>query len=63
MKKLNRKHAVLKKVIRESDSFVDDSPEERVLSVWDITKEIWFLQGEVDVKRRLQRDVVRLVKK
>jgi len=63
MKKLNRKHAVLKKVIRESDSFVDDSPEERVLFVWDITKEIWSLQGEVDVKRRLQRDVVRVVRK
>lgn len=45
------------------DNFVDLPPAERVSLVWDLTEEIFSLSGEYDVKSRLQRDVITIIKK
>jgi hypothetical protein len=63
MRKVNRQYVILKKMTDEEDSFVSASSEEMFLSVWDLTEELWSLRGSVDVKRRLQRNITRLIKK
>jgi len=45
------------------DNYVDLPPAERVSLVWDLTEEIFSLSGEYDVKSRLQRDVITIIKK
>ena len=45
------------------DNFVDLPPAERVSLVWDLTEEVFSLSGEYDVKSRLQRDVITIIKK
>jgi hypothetical protein len=45
------------------DNYVPGTIEERVLMVWPITREIAALSPQHDVERRLQRDVVRVVRR
>jgi hypothetical protein len=45
------------------DDFVDLPPAERVSLVWVLTEEVFSLSGEYDVKSRLQRDVITIIKK
>ena len=45
------------------DNYVDLPPAERVSLVWDLTEEVFSLSGEYDVKSRLQRDVITIIKK
>jgi hypothetical protein len=45
------------------DDFVDLPPEECVSLVWDLTEEVFSLSGEHDVKSRLQRDAITIIKK
>lgn len=61
--KLDRTRATLKPMSKSDDCFMPGSPAERLSAMWDITSEIWSLRGDADVKRRLQRNVARLVKK
>ena len=61
--KLNRSAAELKRISKKDDSFADCTPSERVGIIWDITAELWSLNGEQDVKRRLQRNVTNIIKK
>jgi hypothetical protein len=44
------------------DDFVDLSPAERLSLVWDLTEEVFSLSGDYDVKSRLQRNVVNIIK-
>jgi hypothetical protein len=44
------------------DDFVNLSPAECLSLVWDLTEEEFSLSGEYDVKSRLQRDVVTIIK-
>jgi hypothetical protein len=44
------------------DDFVDLPPAELLSLVWDLTEEVFSLSGEYDVKSRLQRDVVTIIK-
>ena len=62
--KLNRQ-VVTKSALREhvDDNYVSGSIEERVLMVWTITREVAALSPQHDVERRLQRDVVRVVRR
>jgi len=60
--KVNRKVTSLKRLGLEDDSFVDASPEERISFMWELTKEIWSLRGDANVKRRLQRNIANLIK-
>ena len=61
--KLNRDIVTLKKLSDKDDGFVDASPQERISMVWELTKEAWYFKERKNVKQRLQRDVVRLIKK
>ena len=63
MIKLNRKHAVLKKMTKEEDNYMDASPAQRVAVVWELTREIWSLKDKKNVERRLQRNITRLIRK
>jgi len=45
------------------DNFVPGTIEERILMVWPITREVAALSPQHDVERRLQRDVVRVVRR
>lgn len=45
------------------DNYVDLPPAERVSLVWDLTEEEFSFSGEYDVKSRLQRDVVTIIKR
>jgi len=61
--KLNRDIATLKKLKDKDNGYVDASPQERILMVWELTKEAWYFKERKHVEQRLQRDVVRLIKK
>ena len=43
--------------------FVSGTPEDRILLVWPLTKEIASLSIKHDVERRLQRHITRLVRR
>ena len=43
-----------------NDDYVPGTPEERILLVWPLTREIASLSVKHDVERRLQRHVTRL---
>lgn len=45
------------------DDFVDLPPEERLSLVWELTEELFSLSEKYDVKSRLQRDVVTIIKR
>ena len=44
------------------DDFVNLPPSECLSLVWDLTEEVYSLSGDYDVKSRLQRDVVNIIK-
>lgn len=60
--KMIRKKALLKKISKKEDYFVDIPPQELLAFMWDLTSELWSLQGLGNVKRRLQRNVTNLIK-
>ena len=62
--KLDRQ-TVSKSALRDhaDDNYVPGTIEERILMVWPITREVAALSPQHDVERRLQRDVVRVVRR
>jgi len=46
---------------KKDDSFVKNSPAERISFMWELTAELWSLSGS-DVKQRLQRNITKLIK-
>jgi hypothetical protein len=46
----------------EDNGFMPGSPEERVLQVWELTREAWEFFRQGDAEQRLQRDVAVLVR-
>ena len=44
------------------DNFVNLSPAECLSLVWDLTEEVFSLSGDYDVKSRLQRNVINIIK-
>jgi hypothetical protein len=62
--KLDRQ-TITKSALRDhaDDDYVPGTIEERVLMVWPITREIAALSPHLDVERRLQKDVVRVVRR
>lgn len=58
---MNRKQVdVYKSKIHHDDEYVDLPSSERLFFVWELTKEIYALTGEYDVKSRLQRNVINI---
>jgi hypothetical protein len=60
MLRVQRDRARLSKLGDEDDDFVDASPAERVAMIWELTAELWSLQGKDCAKQRLQRHVAML---
>jgi len=62
--KLDRQ-TVTKSALRDhaDDNYVPGTIEERILMVWPITREVAAFSPQHDVERRLQRDVVRVVRR
>ena len=46
----------------DDDGFVEGEPGALFVMVWEITSDVWSFGGK-DVERRLQRDVVSLVRR
>jgi len=62
--KMNRKQiAIYKGKILHDDEYVNLPSNECISFVWELTEEIYALTGEYDVKSRLQRNVVNLIRK
>jgi len=62
MIRLQRDRVCLKALTDEDDDYVDASPAERVEMVWELTAELWSLQGQECAQQRLQRHVAGLVR-
>ena len=63
MIKVNRKIGSLKKVSKQDEYFVDLTPQERILFMWELTQEVWSLKDKKSAQRRLQRNITKLIKK
>jgi hypothetical protein len=61
MIRLQKDQARLKKLSDEDDDFVDASPAERLDMMWELTAELWSLQGQECAQQRLQRHVASLI--
>ena len=61
--KMNRKVAILKRMTKDEDDYMDTSPAQRVAIVWELTTEIWSLKDKKNVERRLQRNITKLIRK
>jgi hypothetical protein len=58
---MNRMQTVKRKMMdHRNDDYVPGTPEERILLVWPLTREIASLSVKHDVERRLQRHVTRI---
>lgn len=53
---------MFKKMSKTEDCFADASPQKLLSFMWELTAELWTLQGSENVKRRLQRNVTNLIK-
>lgn len=62
MDKLNRNITSLK-LSEEASSIIKLSEAELFLSVWELTKELWYFSGREKIERRLQRDVATLIRR
>jgi hypothetical protein len=60
--KLKKTYTRLKRMDKSDDSYVKDSPSNRISMMWEITSEIWSLRKNKYVKRRLQRNITNLIK-
>lgn len=59
---MDRKHtAIYRMTDNRNVDYVSGSPEDRILLVWPLTKEIASLSVKHDVERRLQGHVTRLL--
>lgn len=60
--KLDRTKAVFKKMAESSQEAADYSPAELFGFMWELTKEIYSLQGGFDAEQRLQRNVTNFIR-
>ena len=60
---LNRKAVKLTRNNKMEDTFINASPAQRISLIWDLTAEVWGMNGSKDAERRLQRNITRLIRK
>ena len=60
--KVNRNKTYIGKVPKNDEGFATVSPAERVSFVWELTAEVWSLRKSPYVKRRLPRNIVKLIR-
>lgn len=61
--KLDRSVTRLTRLEADDDGYVEGDPATRIALVWPITRETWAFMKQTDAQRRLQRNVVRLVRR
>lgn len=61
---LNRQHVTLHRSPAEADDggYMAGTAEERILQVWELTREAWAFFRDTDAERRLQRHVAVLIR-
>jgi hypothetical protein len=47
----------------DDDGFMPGTPASRIEAVWEITRDAWSFRGGEHAERRLQRDVVAVVRR
>jgi hypothetical protein len=64
MQSVDRKQVVLHRSLAEAEDggYMPGTPEERVLEVWELTRDAWTFFRQGDAEQRLQRDVAVLVR-
>ncbi len=61
---MNRKHTAKYRMTDQRNvDYVPGTPEERILLVWPLTKEVISLSPKHNAERRLQRHVTRLIRR
>ena len=60
---MKRKVVKLIRTPRQEEPFVNASPSQRISYIWDLTAEVWGMNGSKDAERRLQRNITRLIRK
>lgn len=65
MPSVDRSQVALHRSVAEADDkgYMPGSPEDRILQVWELTREAWAFFRAGDAERRLQRDVAVLVRR
>lgn len=61
--KLDRSVTRLTHLEADDDGYVEGDPATRIALVWPITREAWAFMRPADAQRRLQRNIVRLVRR
>lgn len=59
---LDRSKAVLRKMTETSQGIPDYCPAELLGFMWELTMEIYSLQGDFDAEQRLQRNVANFIR-
>jgi hypothetical protein len=64
MRSLDRNQVALHRSLAEADDrgYMAGTPEERILEVWELTREVWAFSRQDDAEQRLQRDAAVLVR-
>lgn len=60
---VTKKHIVKKSSPEPDEEYVNGTPEERILMVWEITRDTWAFMGKGDVERRLQRHITKFIRR
>jgi len=65
MSAVNRRQIRIFKTLEEADDggYMSGTPAERLLEVWELTREAWAFSLQSDAESRLQRDVGVLVRR
>jgi hypothetical protein len=64
MSSVNRRQVTVRRSLTapDDDGYMPGTAEQRLLEVWELTKEVWAFTGESDAESRLQRDAAVLVR-
>ena len=60
--KVDRNKIYIGKAPKNDEGFSEMSPAERVSFIWELSAELWSLKKMPYVERRLQRNIVKLIK-
>jgi hypothetical protein len=64
MSSVNRRHVTIHKSPAEADDggYMPGTAADRILEVWELTREVWAFSQNADAESRLQRDVAVLIR-
>lgn len=61
---LDRRHVCVYRSFEEAEDYgyMPGTPEERVLQVWELTRDVWAFVPGADPEQRLRRDVAVIIR-